>query len=472
MELATNNSVFFSYFLLNKPKTLVLSLVLFLITIINYQLQFFNWSLKLKGFPITEAKLLLKSIQQNDEAALKAHIETKKQNIVSYHLKHNPFYKKFTEQADMSNWTTIPVMTKHDLQQPLKNRLSLGFTTKNIYINKTSGSSGTPFTFAKDKFCHALTWAGFMARYSCFGIDLNSSKQARFYGIPLHKSGYYKERIKDVLSNRYRFSVFNLSAYAFEKHIKKFKTTPFHYINGYTSVLVQFAKYLQQESIILKTICPSLKACIVTSEMLFEADRTLLETQFGLAILNEYGAAELGLIAFQNPNKDWVLNTDDLYIEILDAHNNVLPYGEAGRIVITSFYNKAHPFIRYDLGDIGKLSQKSTLKTPILESLIGRADDVVVLPSGKRAAGLTFYYITKTIIEDSGNVKEFVIEQLKLDTFKIKYTSKTAITEATLKKVKQAIDNYLETGLTITFERKEQLNRANRGKLKQFKSYL
>jgi phenylacetate-CoA ligase len=30
----------------------------------------------------------------------------------------------------------------------------------------------------------------------------------------------------------------------------------------------------------------------------------------------------------------------------------VLPYGKKGRIVITLF-NKAHPFIRYDIGDIG-----------------------------------------------------------------------------------------------------------------------
>jgi phenylacetate-CoA ligase len=40
-----------------------------------------------------------------------------------------------------------------------------------------------------------------------------------------------------------------------------------------------------------------------------------------------------------------------LFVEILDDKGAVLPYGK-GRIVITSF-NKAHPFIRYDIGDIG-----------------------------------------------------------------------------------------------------------------------
>ena len=100
-------------------------------------------------------------------------------------------------------------------------------------------------------------------------------------------------------------------------------------------------------------------------------------------------------------------------VEIVDENNRVLPLGEEGRVIITSLYNKAHPFIRYDIGDVGMLSKESTAKKPILEKLIGRTNDIAVLPSGKKAAGLTFYYITKSIIEDDGNVKEFVIEQIQ-----------------------------------------------------------
>lgn len=435
-------------------------------------MSLFNLSLKFNGFPIDEAKMHFKTMESLNEYETKNYIESKKWDIVNYHLEHNPFYKKFAKNANLLDWESLPVMTKSDLQQPLQNRLSTGFTTKNTHINKTSGSSGTPFIFAKDKFCHALTWAVFMDRYSWFHIDLNASKQARFYGIPLNKLGYYKERLKDMLSHRFRFSVFDLSDVQFEKNLKKFESTKFDYINGYTSAIVQFAKYLENKNIILKSICPSLKGCIVTSEMLYKDDKTLLESQFNIPVINEYGAAELGLIAFQNTNDDWVVNTSDLFVEILDNDNTVLPYGEAGRIVVTSLYNKAHPFIRYDLGDIGKLSKQSTLTTPILESLVGRADDIVVLPSGKKAAGLTFYYITKTIIEDSGHVKEFIIEQLNIDTFKISYTSQTKLTKNDLNQIRFAIENYLEKGLTIHFEKKAQLNRAHSGKLKQFKSHL
>jgi len=435
-------------------------------------LNLFDLSLKINGFPLKKAKHAFKVVQSKNKKEFFNYLETQKREILSFHLNNNPFYQNFTKSANILTWDNIPVMTKRDLQQPLINRLSNGFSKKNIYLNKTSGSSGDPFIFAKDKFCHALTWAGFMDRYNWFDLDFNTSKQARFYGIPLNKKGYYKERFKDILGKRYRFSVFDLSDAQLEKTLAMFKTNNFDYINGYTSAIVQFAKYLERKNLILRTICPSLKACIVTSEMLFEDDKTLLETTFGVDVINEYGAAELGLIAFQNKQNEWLVNSEDLFVEILDEKDKVLPYGEEGRVVITSLYNKAHPFIRYDLGDIAMLSKKSTLEKPILEKLIGRTNNIVVLPSGKRAAGLTFYYVTKTVIEDNANVKEFIIEQLKIDTFKISYTSEVELSFKKIKDINNAIETYLESGLNIIFERKTTIQRSKSGKLKQFTSYV
>ena len=72
---------------------------------------------------------------------------------------------------------------------------------------------------------------------------------------------------------------------------------------------------------------------------------------------------------------------------------------------------------------LGFWMKKARLKKPILKKLIGRTNDVALLPSGKKSPGLTFYYVTKSIIEDDGNVKEFVIKQTKIDTFEIEYVS-------------------------------------------------
>lgn len=400
------------------------------------------------------------------------HSILKRKEIVDYHFKNNPSYQEFVGKTSFENWNELPIMTKKDFQKPLSERLSNGFTPKNVYINKTSGSSGDPFIFAKDKFCHALTWANIINRFGWFGIDFNSSLQARFYGIPLDFIGNKKERLKDFLKNSYRFPIFDLSDAVLETVLVKFQNKKFDYINGYTSSIVLFAKFLQKKNIVLTSVCPTLKCCVVTSEMLFEEDKVLMEKQFGVPVVNEYGASELDLIAFQNPQGEWQVNSETLFVEILDENNNVLPKGKEGRIVITSLYNKAHPFIRYDIGDVGILDEKSTFKKPILKKLIGRTNDIAVLPSGKKSPGLTFYYVTKSIIEDDGNVKEFVVKQTKIDTFDIEYVSQNKLTENQILNIEKAIATYLESGLTFTFTRKDTLERSKSGKLKQFVSMI
>lgn len=432
----------------------------------------FHFSLWLKGFPIKKAQTEFDHIRTIPEQDYQLYIAQKRAEIVQFHLNHNTSYQELVGNANPKNWEALPVMTKKDFQKPLQERLSKGFTTKNVYVNKTSGSSGDPFIFAKDTFSHALTWVNIMARFGWFGIDFNQSLQARFYGIPLDFIGNSKERLKDFLSHRYRFPIFDLSDKVLEDVLLQFSRKRFDYINGYTSSIVLFAKFLQQKNIVLTTVCPTLKCCVVTSEMLFDNDKILLETQFGVPVVNEYGASELDLIAFQNPEGEWQVNSETLYVEILDEQNNVLPHGKEGRVVITSLYNKAHPFIRYDIGDIGILDEQSTAKKPLLKKLIGRTNDVALLPSGKKSPGLTFYYVTKSIIEDDGNVKEFVIKQTKIDTFDIEYVSEKALTVAQIQAIEKAITTYLENGLTFNFLRRETLERSKSGKLKQFVSLL
>lgn len=435
-------------------------------------LPLFDLSLQFNGYPIKEAKAELQKITGLTASEKEQFIENKKREIVEFHLNNNPFYQELVGSKSFNKWNELPVLNKQNLQKPLIERLSNGYSLKNSYVSKTSGSSGDPFIFARDKYTHALFWASTAYRYGWYGIDLNTSYQARFYGIPMNFIGYQKERIKDFLSNRFRLPIFDLSYPILERFLKHFRTKKFDYINGYTSSIVLFAKFLQQRNIVLKDVCPSLKACMVTSEMLFEEDKKLLQKQLGIPIINEYGASELDLIAFQNPEGEWQVNAETLFVEILDDNGVVLPYGKKGRIVITSLFNKAHPFIRYDIGDIGILEKKGTLQKPILQQLIGRTNDVAVLPSGKKAPGLTFYYVTKSIIEDDGNVKEFTIRQIKIDTFEIKYVSAVVLSQSQIKKIEQAIALYLEPNLKFSFIRKDILKRNKRGKLKQFKSMV
>ena len=435
-------------------------------------MKIFDLTLKINGFPIKKTQKIYDAILNVKDEDYADFTEKRKREIAEYHLINNPFYRDLVGSNTFTNWNDLPILNKKNLQQPIQDRLSVGYTIKNVFLNKTSGSSGDPFVFAKDKWAHALTWNSIIHKFGQYGVDNNTSYQARFYGIPLDKIGYYKERLKDLLSKRYRFPIFNLNDTFLETVLAKFKTKKFDHINGYTSSVVLFAKFLQKKNIILTDICPTLKVCLVTSEMLFDDDKKLMETQFGIPVVNEYGASELDLIAFQNPKGEWALNTETLFIEILDENNQPVPNGVEGKIVITSLYNKAHPFIRYEIGDVGIIDEKSTAKHAILKKLIGRTNDVAILPSGRKAPGLTFYYVTKSVIKDDGNVQEFIIKQHKLDTFEIEYVAKNELTETEKEEIIKAGNKYLEPNLNYIFSKKDILERTARGKLKQFQNLI
>lgn len=427
---------------------------------------------KSNGFPIDEAIDELKRIHQLSAAELEQHQSDMSWKMFHYHVENNAHYRTLIKDSNIKNWADIPVMTKSHLQVPLDQALSEGYLVKDCFVNNTSGSTGTPFYFAKDKYAHAMTWAVIINRFGKHGITFGRSLQARFYGIPLSGFKFYKEKIKDFFTKRYRFPVFDLSDTKMEEFRRKFEKKPFQYANGYTSSLVLFAKYLIKKGISAKQLCPTLQVVVPTSEMCDESDRKILEKGFGVKVVNEYGASELDLIAMEDENGKWILNNETLFIEVVDDKNQPVKAGEEGRILITSLYNKAMPFIRYDLGDIAVIANEKVGKYQILNNLIGRTNDFAVLPSGKKAAGLTFYYISKALMAEGDTMKEFIIKQIKLDEFVFEYVSDLELTDEQKKNVQLALDKYLEPGLKAIFEKKMVIERTSAGKLKHFQSLI
>lgn len=130
------------------------------------------------------------------------------------------------------------------------------------------------------------------------------------------------------------------------------------------------------------------------------------------------------------------------------------------------------PFVRYELGDMAIKSSRKKGAYTILEKVTGRTNDFVYLPSGKVAAGLTFYYISKALMDQGDDMKEFIIKQIKIDEFLFEYVSDQELSPEQKMNVQKALETYLEPGLTALFERKETIERTKAGKLKHFHSML
>lgn len=433
-------------------------------------MNWMNLSFRLKGFPIEEARKHLKDIQHRCEKDLKNYQHEQREKIFNYHRQNNPAYARFVGES--SRWEDIPILKKNSIQAPLSERLSKPFSTQQVHLHNTSGSSGTPFFFAKDKFCHALSWALIQDRFGWHDIEIGRDLQARFYGIPLSRVKYLKEKLKDSISARIRFPVFDLSDPVLETYLHRFQKQAFVYVNGYTSSLVLMAKYCLQKRITLKSVCPTLRAVFTTSEVMDEIDRDILERGFGVRVVNEYGAAELDLLGFEDAEGDMRLTHETQYIEVLDEDGQSVQPGETGRVVVTALYNYAMPFIRYELGDELVLASKNKSGYQCIERIVGRTNDIAILPSGKKSPGLTFYYISKSLLEGGGFMKEFVIRQKSLSHFHFDYVADRLIAPDEEQRVAEAMQQYLEPGLTASFERKDRIERTKAGKLKHFFSEL
>lgn len=136
------------------------------------------------------------------------------------------------------------------------------------------------------------------------------------------------------------------------------------------------------------------------SDLCLDSDREQIRRAFGRELIDLYGAVESGCLAWQCRDcGSYHINSDALIVEIC-REGRPVSAGESGRVIVTNLLSKAMPIIRYDLGDIGRLSARAPAcgrSLPLMEVIEGRADSIVRLPSGRRLSPLFFFAVMKPL---------------------------------------------------------------------------
>jgi len=426
----------------------------------------FNTILRLKGFPMSGAKAQFNSIRSKPD--ILEWQNSRKWEIYNYHFNHNQGYKGFIDH-NSGNWEEIPIMTKVKLNKIFEQKHNNHTKTKFI-TGQTSGSTGQTLHYTIDYFTHAMTWSVVADRYASAGLSLDD-KQARFYGINTQTIPHLLDRTKDYLANRYRMPILDLGQKSIESWIRTIQRKQFDYIYGYSYPIISFAKYLSNSNLVLKDICPTIKACIVTSERCTLKEESLIEQSFGIPVVNEYGASELGIIGFGSANK-WLISDEQMMVEIVDDEGNVVPEGETGRIICTNLFNISTPFIRYEVGDMGSLIVENGRK--YLTELHGRNEEMVQLPSGKKSPGDTIFLF---IIKDFSTkfkevIKEYRVVQHTKSKFEYQIVSNLPLTPVHKRYLEKITCHSLEKGISIEINNVNHIARTRLGKYRRFVSKL
>lgn len=98
----------------------------------------------------------------------------------------------------------------------------------------------------------------------------------------------------------------------------------------------------------------SIKKAVVSGAA-FPASLQKTLAEAGIVAYQNYGTAELGIVAFETPSRDGMVVNEEVIVEIVrPGSNQPVEYGEIGEVVVTSL-SPHYPLLRLALGD---LSQK------------------------------------------------------------------------------------------------------------------
>lgn len=114
--------------------------------------------------------------------------------------------------------------------------------------------------------------------------------------------------------------------------------------------------------------------------------RQILRERWGVALADTYSCTEAGTIALQCPRDGhYHVQSESVYVELLDADGRPSAPGEPGRVVITPLHNFAMPLLRYDIGDFAEWGSPCQCGRglPVLHTLFGRVRNMARDPSGR-----------------------------------------------------------------------------------------
>jgi phenylacetate-CoA ligase len=154
------------------------------------------------------------------------------------------------------------------------------------------------------------------------------------------------------------------------------------YLMTYPSLLRALAEHALETQQVL-----SFDYVFTIGEVLSPDVRKSTQRAFGARVFDRYGAAEIGHLATECPDcGQYHVSAEAVLMEVLRDDGMPAAAGEIGRVVLTSFYNYAMPFIRYAIGDFAQVGvQGACFRTlPALRRVTGRSRNIFTLPDGSR----------------------------------------------------------------------------------------
>jgi phenylacetate-CoA ligase len=355
---------------------------------------------------------------------LQAYQENLLAPLVLHAHRNVPFYEDrlaslcFGTEVELERWHTIPILTREDVR---RNSKALAAVMVPPYMGptkrgETSGSSGRPIRYLVNELANVASLGATDRTFRWWDFDGNKSMAAF---VARHDDDARPPDGRIEKGWRVGFSGFHhmldLSADPNAQLEWLRKRRP-NYLTAHSFVLNEVARLACQQRLDLR-----LERIISIGTVLTDDIRNACEEAFGVQPIDQYGAQETGLLACECPwCGNFHINAETALIEILDPNGRPSAPETAGRVVVTSLYNYAMPFIRYELGDFaiaGSSKVKCPIKLPTVVKILGRYRNAFYLHDGR-----TIYpYVPVSRLEEYLSFEQIQIVQTDPTSIEVRY---------------------------------------------------
>ena len=367
--------------------------------------KFLDYSLTSKG--ILKYFFSTNDFQWKSEDYIKNYQYLKLKKLLTIAGKNVSYYKKLFKELDFNpqydfkiseDLKNLPILSKKEVRKNPNNFINKSYLNKSIQL-RTSGSTGNPmeiycsynaWVMEQSVIWRHWSWAGYKFR-DPMGI-------LRSYA-PGPDDSLIRQ---DKLRNFTYFSPFHLDIENMFNYHSYMVKNNIQVLRGYPSSLYIYANFLDENNLKI----PNVKFILSASEVLKLSERSLIEKVFETKIYDHYGLADISVMMGECEMHQGLHNYEDYgYLELKPESGLI-------KIIGTNLNNYAMPLIRYDTGDLsdGGFTKCSCGRNfPLIKSIKGRKDSVIILNDKIKIPTVNFY----TMFDEYLNIKKWQIVQEK-----------------------------------------------------------
>ena len=298
---------------------------------------------------------------------------------------------------DLGELRRLPTMTKRDARDNVE-RIRWAGAPGGAFPYNTGGSSGEPLVFYYGRWRQASDAAGRIRARRWWGIE-PGDPEVYLWGAPveLRKTDRIKT-LRDRMLNQLVLNAFEMSPRNMDAYLEALQAFDPKCLYGYASSVALLAARASARAI--RPRLPKLRVVCTTGEPLYPHQRALIEETFGVPAANEFGSRDIGFTAHETPERQLLLMSESIVLEVLDHEGRPVPPGALGEAVMTGLCSDAQPFIRYRTGDMVRMSAEGSRDgrgLHLLSEVMGRTTDFVVRADGTIMHALAVIYVLRAV---------------------------------------------------------------------------